>query len=163
MKNIFLNTLLILLTAAPTFAQNRDHKDVNKADQKADQKEKIKAFHTAFLTEQLEMTTDESMIFWAAHNELDNALEAIRTEKKQLRKETKDTDSQSEKDLKKRVVRMAELKVLEVELNRDFILSCFDILDPSRALKISKIEKTFRDRVKERLSRGDNSRQKKEK
>ena len=159
MKNIFLNTLLILLTAAPTFAQNRDHKDVNKADQK----EKIKAFHTAFLTEQLEMTTDESMIFWAAHNELDNALEAIRTEKKQLRKETKDTDSQSEKDLKKRVVRMAELKVLEVELNRDFILSCFDILDPSRALKISKIEKTFRDRVKERLSRGDNSRQKKEK
>jgi hypothetical protein len=159
MKNIFLNTLLILLTVAPTFAQNRDHNDVNKADQK----ERIKAFHTAFLTEQLEMTTDESMIFWAAHNELDNALEAIRKERKQLRKETKDTDSQSEKDLKKRVIRMAELKVMEVELNRDFILSCFDILDPSRALKISKIEKTFRDRVKERLSRGDNSRQKKEK
>jgi len=159
MKNIFLNTLLILLTAAPTFAQTRDHKDVNKAEQK----EKIKAYHTAFLTEQLEMTTDESMIFWAAHNELDNALEAIRKEKKQLRKETKDTDSQSEKDLEKRVIRMSELQVLEIELNRDFILSCFDILDPSRALKISKIEKTFRNRVKERLSRGDNSRQRKEK
>ncbi len=159
MKNIFLNTLLILLTAAPTFAQTRDHKDVNKAEQK----EKIKAYHTAFLTEQLEMTTDESMIFWAAHNELDNALEAIRKEKKQLRKETKETDSQSKKDLEKRVIRMSELQVLEIELNRDFILSCFDILDPSRALKISKIEKTFRNRVKERLSRGDNSRQRKEK
>ena len=159
MKNIFLNTLLILLTAAPAFAQNRDHKDVNKADQK----EKIKAFHTAYLTEQLEMTTDESMIFWSAHNELDNALEEIRKEKKQLRKETKETDSQSKKDLEKRVIRMSELQVLGIELNRDFILSCFDILDPSRALKISKIEKTFRNRVKERLSRGDNSRQRKEK
>ena len=158
MKKIILNTLMILLTAAPSFAQTHGRKDV-----KTDKKEKIKTLYTAFLTEKLDMTTDESMIFWSAHNELDNDLESIRKEKKEFRLKTKEADSQSEKDLKKRVIRMAELQVMEIELRKDFILSCFDILDPSRALQISKLQKTFRSQIKERRTSGNNGKQRREK
>ena len=93
MKNLIANTLLLLLTAFPTIAQDASQ---DRGQEKAD---KIKPLFTAFLTEKLEITVDESIIFWAAHNELDKEREAIRNEKKELRKSPKENDSLSDKEL----------------------------------------------------------------
>ena len=148
MKNLITNTLLVLLTAFPAIAQSA-------SQEKAD---KIKPLFTAFLTEKLDMTVDESMIFWAAHNELEKARETIRNEKKELRKKPNEKESLSDKELEENVIQMGDLLIQEIELNRAFILECFNILDPNRATKIPLLERKFRKRIKERRSQ-ENSRQ----
>ena len=148
MKNLIVKTLLVLLTASPCLAQDRSQEKTDK----------IKPLFTAFLTEKLDMTVDESMIFWAAHNELDKEREAIRNEKKELRNSSKENGSLSDKELEENVIRMADLLIAEIELNRAFILECFNILDPNRATKIPLLERKFRDGIKERRSQ-ENSRQ----
>ena len=146
MKNLIANTLLLLLTAFPTIAQ----------DASQDKADKIKPLFTAFLTEKLEMTVDESMIFWAAHNELETKREAIRNEKNELRKKPNEKESLSDKELEENVIQMGDLLIQEIKLNRAFILECFNILDPNRAAKIPFLERQFRERIKERRSQGKN-------
>jgi hypothetical protein len=51
---------------------------------------------------------------------------------------------------------MGDLLIQEIELNRAFILECFNILDPNRAAKIPFFERQFRERIKERRSQGSN-------
>ena len=148
MKNLIANTLLLLLTAFPATAQDASH---DRGQEKAD---KIKPLFTAFLTEKLEMTVDESMMFWAAHNDLETAREAIRNEKNELRKKPNEKESLSDKELKENVIQMGDLLIQEIELNRAFILECFTILDPNRAAKIPFFERQFRERIKERRSQG---------
>jgi len=150
MKNLIVNTLLILLTAFPSVAQDTSQE---RSQEKTD---KIKPLFTAFLTEKLDLTVDESMIFWAAHNELEKAREAIRNEKKELRKTPNETKPLSDKELEENVIQMGDLLILEIELNRAFILECFNILDPNRAIKIPLLERKFRERIKERRSQGNN-------
>ena len=144
MKNLIANTLLLLLTAFPAIAQDASQ---DRGQEKAD---KIKPLFTAFLTEKLEITVDESKIFWAAHNELETEREAIRNEKSELRKKPNEKESLSDKELKENVIRMGDLLIQEIELNRAFILECFTILDPNRAAKIPFFERQFRERIKER-------------
>ncbi len=151
MKNLIANTLLLLLTAFPAIAQDASQ---DRGQEKAD---KIKPLFTAFLTEKLEITVDESMIFWAAHNELETEREAIRNKKNELRKKPNEKESLSDKELKENVIRMGDLLIQEIELNRAFILECFTILDPNRAAKIPFFERQFRERIKERRSQ-DNKR-----
>ena len=144
MKNLITNTLLVLLSAFPAIAQDA-------SQEKAD---KIKPLFTAFLTEKLDMTVDESMIFWAAHNELEKARETIRNEKKELRKKPNEKEALSDKELEENVIQMGDLLIQEIELNRAFILECFNILDAERATKIPFLERQFRERIKERRSQG---------
>ena len=146
MKNLITYTLLVLLTAFPAIAQ----------DASQEQADKIKPLFTAFLTEKLDMTVDESMIFWAAHNELEKEREAIRNEKNALRKKPNEKDSLSDKELEENVIQMGDLLIQEIVLNRAFILECFNILDPIRATKIPFLERQFRERIKERRSQGNN-------
>lgn len=151
MKKLILNTLLILFTVFPSIAQDRGQ---DKGQDKAD---KIKSLFTAFLTEKLEMTVEESRVFWATHNELEKSLKAIRKEKKELRNNPDNNIPLSDKDLERNVVRMSELLIMEIELNRVFILECFEILDPTRASKITALQKQFRARIKERRNQSNNS------
>ena len=150
MKNLIANTLLLLLTAFPAIAQDASQ---DRGQEKAD---KIKPLFTAFLTEKLEMTVDESKIFWAAHNELETEREAIRNEKNELRKKPNEKESLSDKELKENVIQMGDLLIQEIELNRAFILECFNILDAERATKIPFLERQFRERIKEKRSQGKN-------
>ena len=143
MRNLIINTLLVILTAFQTVAQ----------DGSPDKADKIKPLFTAFLTENLDMTVDESMKFWAAHNELEKAREEIRNEKKELRKAPKEKNL-SAKALEKNVIQMGDLLIQEIELNRAFILECFHILDPNRAAEIPFLERQFHERIKERRSKG---------
>jgi len=148
MRNLIANTLLLLLTAFPAIAQDASQ---DRGQEKAD---KIKPLFTAFLTEKLEMTVDESMMFWSAHNDLETEREAIRNEKNELRKKPKEKESLSDKELKENVIQMGDLLIQEIELNRAFILECFNILDAERATKIPFLERQFRERIKERRSQG---------
>ena len=150
MKKLIANTLLLLLTAFPTIAQDTSQE---KSQVKAD---KIKPLFTAFLNEKLEITVDESIIFWAAHNELETEREAIRNKKNELRKKPNEKESLSDKELEENVIQMGDLLIQEIELNRAFILECFTILDPNRAAKIPFFERQFRERIKERRSQGNN-------
>ena len=153
MKKLILNALLILLTAFPSIAQDRSQ---DRGQDKTDKTDKIKPLFTAFLTEKLDMTVDESMVFWATHNELEKARKAIRKEKLEFRYNQDKMASLSDKDLEKNVVRMSALLIMQIELNRVFTLECFEILDPSRASRIPVLEKQFRARIKERRSQGNN-------
>ena len=53
----------------------------------------------------------------------------------------------SESELWDRVTRMGELETQEIKLRTEYIIECFDILDPERASTLPKLERDFRRRV----------------
>jgi hypothetical protein len=139
---------------ASLFAQ--DTRSPSDSPPRAPSTVKVEVLHVAYLTEKLNLTVEESVVFWATHNEHRSAMEDIKKEKRSLKKEERDSKNPSESDLRNRVLRMGELETQEIELRTAFILKCFDILDPERASTIPKLEKDFRRRVIDRSKRSDN-------
>lgn len=98
-KIVFLSAMLLAFSA--TFAQPGPDEFRNK-------KEKMDAMKIGFITEKLELSTEEAQRFWPVYNELDKKIEDIRKAGMEkmfaLRKEGKTLDDLSEDDLQKMMV-----------------------------------------------------------
>ncbi|WP_299432320.1 hypothetical protein [uncultured Maribacter sp.] len=96
-KTIFVAVLLI---ATSIFAQRKpDH-------------EKIKALKIAYLTEKLDLTSNEAQKFWPVYNAHEEKVEKIRMQQRsEIYKKLREIDKLSEKELSK-------LLELEISLNK---------------------------------------------
>ncbi|MFT3886017.1 MAG: hypothetical protein QM724_11465 [Flavobacteriales bacterium] len=55
----------------------------------ADRKQEIKAQKVAFLTQRMDLTTEEAQKFWPVYNQYDKEMEAVRQQMRDLRKDTR--------------------------------------------------------------------------
>ena len=130
MKTIKTLTLLLLLVSVNFYAQGPD-------------KEKFKALKVAFITKELDLTTDEAEKFWPVYNTFDDKQSEIRFSKLKSIKQkmaTLDFDTLSDKEAN---VLIAQMQAAEDELyqnKKKFIQSAKSILSPVKILKLKKAE-----------------------
>jgi hypothetical protein len=91
--------------------------------------EKMKALYVAYITQQLQLTSEEAQKFWPVHAQYDNEL------KMAYRSATSELDK--------------EQAMLNVK--KKYEQSFTKILGADRSNKFIKVDKAFRDRLKERL------------
>jgi hypothetical protein len=132
MKHPLIIAMLFVITGNCVLAQDVDVDNVR--DPQA--RERIRAAHAAYITQRLELTTDEAEKFWPVYREFAEKRRQLRFEMlKQRRSEASDQEILN-RDL--------ELKQKELDLEKEYTKKLSDIISPEKLVKLRQAEADFR-------------------
>lgn len=131
MKTIFTSLILLLFTFSGFAQESRG--------------ERIKAMKTAFITQELELTSAEAEKFWPVYNKFENE---IRSLKKQERAEVKktlkeDLDNLSDAQAKEILIKIKNFKNRELDFQNQKVEELLEHLSPIKVLRLKKAEHDF--------------------
>jgi hypothetical protein len=136
--------LLLLITTSVCSAQNNRPPD--------DQREKIEAQKEAFITERLQLTSEEAQKFWPLYNQYNNSKEELtKLFFNDIRRFKPNDDAMSDKDaseLADNYIRHAQ-KMLDIQ--KEYHLRFKEILPPKKLLKLYNVEREFQRMLLKRL------------
>lgn len=114
--------------------------------QRGDYKDKIESLRIAFITEQLELSPEESQSFWPVYNGYMADLSGLRKKYKTNSSLELMEDSQLEQVLSNSIKKDEE----ELALKRNFMTDLRDILPLRKIVKLKSVEDDFKKRVLQR-------------
>lgn len=120
-----------------------------------EKREKIEAIKVAFITEQIDLTVEESQSFWPVYNEMSNKQHALRKAQHDAFGGLKDFENASDKEVEKAIMELADLSVEIEELRKSYLPKFIDIIGAKKTAKLMKAEKEFGKRLMERMKGGD--------
>ena len=135
MKTRFIYPLVFLLISSLSFAQ--DYKE---------RREKVKALKVAFITEKLELTTEEAQKFWPIYNAFDEKQAELRHEKMRAilnRFKPGNVENLSEKEASALLIQMEKIEEDLFNLRRKFIKDLQSIVSAKKIIKLKKAEEDF--------------------
>ena len=139
MKNIFLLTFLFFTTAI--IAQER-----------RPAKERVDAMKIGFLTERLNLTSEEAKIFWPVYNMYSDELEKLRKSRRENIINTKENlDELSDAELEKNVDNEIIFRQNELEIIKKYHPQFKKILPIKKVAKLYKSEDDFKRRLLEMI------------
>ena len=112
------------------------------------QREKIKTLKVAFITERLNLSSEEAQAFWPVYNEHEQNIQSIRR-KERLEIHSRLVDMESVSDAEAREV-LNDLIALEQEkqdLNVAYIQRISTVISPRKTLLLIKAEEDFKRRL----------------
>ena len=131
MKTYF--TLLVLMLSLGVVAQGKDEK-----------RERIKALKTAFITTELDLSSEEAAKFWPVYNDFDDKQFEIRHQKMRgLGKKIDAVDSMSDKDALSILNQMEDLDEELLQNKKKLISSLKPIISAKKIIKLKKAEDEF--------------------
>ncbi len=135
--------ILFLLISAITYAQRPNH-------------DRIKAFKTAHITEQLDLNSSEAEKFWPIYNEYDNKLEALRKkERTEIFSKIKNggLEALSDKEANEVIDEFLDIKSKEHQYRRGMIEELRKVISPKKIIKLNRAEESFKRMLLERLKK----------
>ena len=112
--------------------------------------ERLDALRIAFITEELELTPDESKAFWPMHEAFEAQLEAQR-DAMRTQKDNFDASNASDAELQKFVEDLAEQRKSMVDLESEHLLEVAELLGAERALKLPEMKRELARNIRERM------------
>lgn len=105
-------------------------------------KEKLKASHAAYITQELDLTESEAQKFWPVYN-------AYRAEIEELRSDAdwKPIESMTDKEAEDVLNRQLDTKAKEVELQKKVVQKLKAIIPARKIILLWKAEKEYREKV----------------
>lgn len=136
MKNLKLYTLLLAFFALVFQANAQGNPGGRK-----ERHEKIDAAKTAFLTDKMNLTTEQSQKFWPIYNEYDAKRQQIRKKSKVLKDQNLDnlTDAQ----LRDALSNMLEGRQQELNLEKEYVEKFQKVISVRQVATMYKAEKEF--------------------
>lgn len=125
--------LIIALLTIPAIAQNADAKN-RQIDPKA--KEKINAARAAYITERLELTSQEAEKFWPVYHEYAQKRQDLRKQFREARKAGDSEEKLLDLDLK--------IKQQELDLEKNYLARFQKIISAEKVMKLHQAEADFR-------------------
>jgi hypothetical protein len=113
-------------------------------------KEKIEQFRIAFITKQLNLTSEEAKVFWPVYDKYRDELEALRTNSKVDLDNidfTKLTDEEAEKKAKE----IFALKQAELDIQKKYYAEFKKVLPTKKVLMLIKADADFKKKLVELL------------
>lgn len=135
MKTRFIYPILFLLITSLSFAQ--DYKE---------RREKVKALKVAFITEKLELTTEEAQKFWPIYNAFDEKQAELRHEKMRAilnRFKPGNVENLSEKEASALLIQMEKIEEDLFNLRTKFIKELQGVVSAKKIIKLKKAEEDF--------------------
>jgi predicted phage-related endonuclease len=142
MKSLKTLLALLFICSLTTFAFSQNEK--HKVD-----KEKIKAMKVAFITQKIDLTTDEAQKFWPVYNEFEKKNEELFLERKKIRKVSKSDIELTDKQIETNINNEFNLKQKELDLEKEYFIKFKTVIS------IKKIEQLYlaQDQFKRELLR----------
>ena len=135
MKTKILFPIIFLLVASLSFSQGFKEK-----------REKVKALKVAYITEQLELTTDEPQKFWPIYNAFEDKQGQLRHEKMNSildRFKPGNVENLSEKDASNSLAQMEKIEEDLFNLKKKFIKDLQGVISAKKIIKLKKAEEDF--------------------
>ena len=135
MKTKILFPIIFLLVTSLSFSQGFKEK-----------REKVKALKVAYITEQLELTTDEAQKFWPIYNAFDENQSDLRHEKMRAildRFKPGNVEKLSEKDASNSLIQMEKIEEDLFNLKKKFIKDLQSVISAKKIIKLKKAEEDF--------------------
>lgn len=128
---------LLLLIACLSFGNSLS------AQKKHDKGERFRAMQTAFITNELDLSSKESEKFWPIFNDYRDASWGIRKEERSLRKKDLLTDTEAMEAFE----RILDLRDQEMNLNKSYLASLKEILPAKKLVKLLYVEEEFKRKI----------------
>ena len=135
MKTKIILPIIFLLVTSLSFSQGFKEK-----------REKVKALKVAYITEQLELTTDEAQKFWPIYNAFDENQSELRHEKMRAildRFKPGNVEKLSEKDASNSLAQMEKIEEDLFNLKKKFIKDLQGVISAKKIIKLKKAEEDF--------------------
>ena len=120
-----------------------------------EKRKKIEAIKVAFITEQIDLTIEESQSFWPVYNQMSDKEHDLRKAQRDAFGGLKDFENASDKEVEKAIMELANLSVDIEELRQSYLPKFIDIIGAKKTAKLMKAEKEFGKRLMERMKGGD--------
>ena len=135
MKTKFILPIILLFISSVSFSQDFKEK-----------REKVKALKVAYITEQLELTTEEAQKFWPIYNAYDESQAELRYEKMRAilnRFKPGNVENLSEKEASTLLIQMEKIEEDLFNLRRKFIKDLQGVVSAKKIIKLKKAEEDF--------------------
>jgi Spy/CpxP family protein refolding chaperone len=135
MKTKFLLPFLLLFVSTVSFSQGFRGK-----------KEKVKALKVAYITDELNLTTEEAQRFWPIYNAFDDKQAELRHEKMKAildRFEPGSVEKLSEKEASSLLIQMELIEENLFALRKKFIKELQAVLPAKKIIRLKKAEDDF--------------------
>lgn len=133
-----LNLIVAVLISTIAFAQPEDFKK---------KKEKMDAMRIAFITEEVELTSEEAQVFWPIFNEMSEKEHALKKDimesMMKYRKEGKDIDDIPEKELEVFMTKKLQNEKTLAQIKQDYHSKFIEVLGVRKTAKLYMSEMHF--------------------
>ena len=136
MKNLKLYTLILALVALAFQANAQGNKENRRA-----RHEKIDAARTAFMTDKINLSTEQSQKFWPLYNEYDAKRQQLRKKSRTLKE--KNLEAMSDAELKEGINNMMEGRQQELNLEKEYLEKFQRVISLRQVATMYKAEKEF--------------------
>ncbi len=136
MKAIKIFTILLLTLSFSTFSQ----------DKFKEKKEQIKALKVAFITDELNLTSDEASKFWPIYNAFDDKQSELKYEKMRSYKKRLENDEASKITEKEATTLLAQMESTDDELyqlRKKYNANLKGVLSPIKIVQLKSAEEKF--------------------
>jgi len=112
----------------------------------AEKKAKLDAWHTAFLTSEMQLTTEEAQKFWPIYNEYKAEMENL---EKPVKAIGKTIEQMSDAELRQMIYKELDNEQQRVNMNKKYIDRFLTILPAIKIVRLKKAEREFKKMVLE--------------
>jgi hypothetical protein len=148
-------TLIGILLLAPLslFAQPDDRGNkVNREKHDKEHEEKIDRLKIAFITTELNLTSEEAEKFWPLYNEAEAKVKELRKANRKIEQEVRDSyETMTNEEAKKKLAAVFENDEKETAIRKEYAEKFSKIIGEKRALKLLSLEHEFRRELLDRL------------
>ena len=116
--------------------------------------DRMKAFKTAYLTEQLDLTSSEAEKFWPIYNYFDNKVKSLRKkERSEVFSKVRNggIEALTDSEAIALIDKMLEMKTTELQYRKELVKDLLKVLSPKKIIKLNRAEEEFKKMLLERL------------
>ncbi len=145
LKSIYTIVLFVFFAIGTLNAQPPRKEHPNK-------KEKIEQLKIAFITKELEFTTDEAEKFWPVYNEMSDKIHEKKKEERKLQMELKENfETLSEADIKSKSQSILNNEIEQAKLKKEYHDKIADVIGYKKATKLLSLEQRFKRELLEQM------------
>lgn len=116
--------------------------------------DRMKAFKTAYLTDQLDLTSSEAEKFWPIYNYFENKLKSLRKkERSEVFSKVRNggIEALTDSEAIALIDKMLEMKTTELQYRKELVKDLLKVLSPKKIIKLNRAEEEFKKMLLERL------------
>lgn len=132
----FFLTLIMLIFASTSLVFSQQ------GEKRGQIKDKVKAQRAAYITQQLDLTEDESQKFWPIYNTYQAELEKLRSSM-----ELKTADPATDKEAEDMMYAILENRTKEIDIQKKYIQKLKSAISSRKIAKLFRVEREFKEKV----------------
>jgi uncharacterized small protein (DUF1192 family) len=118
-------------------------------------KDKIEQLKIAYITKELDLSTEEAEKFWPVYNEMNDALRAEKKSRQTTTRELKNNFSTlSEKQIEEKTIAILDSEIAEAELKKEHTKKIAKVIGYKKVVQLFRVEKQFKKELLNRLNEG---------